>query len=228
MSEDSNGEQAGGWLSSMPGVAARMAFEQAAARIIQLDTVTAQRLQALDDRVLQVSSTTPVLDIYVRMGEKPTILAVWEHEVDCRLEGSAVELMRLALSDEPLVFLQQSGITLTGNSDLLNTAAAIAREADFDWEGQLAKYTGGIFAHMLGSVVRSGHRSARKTADIMLTNLPEFIQEELRVLPPVGEVDAFREDLDELRLAADRLQARVARLDKDLMERQDQSASDRE
>ena len=51
-----------------------------------------------------------------------------------------------------------------------------------------------------------------RAADQMAVNLPEFVQEELRLLPPRGEVEAFQDDLNQLLLATDRLRARVERL----------------
>ncbi len=197
---------------SMINVTLRMALEQAVERVIRLDPVVASRLQALDGQILHICASLPAFTLSVRFGEKPMFLAQYEDEPDCTLTGSSTELLRLALAKDPMAFLPQSDIILSGNSELLNTAAAIVREADFDWEGCIAQYTGGIVAHALGSVVRHGHKAASKTTATILTNLPEFIQEELQLLPATGEVEAFMDDLDQLRLATDRLQARVKKL----------------
>ncbi|MTI15490.1 ubiquinone biosynthesis accessory factor UbiJ [Sansalvadorimonas verongulae] len=198
--------------NSMPGVAVRMALEKAVASLIAHDAVTARNLRALDGKILQVQVSAPALNLFVRFGEKPALLGSYEQEPDCLVSGPAVSLARLALTDDPMASLQQNNMTLSGDSSLLEAASVIVREADIDWEGLLSQYTGGVVAHLVGSVFRQGRNTVKDSCDTLLANLPEILQEELRLLPPSGQTEAFREDLDELHLATDRLQARVERL----------------
>ncbi len=201
------------WLESMPGVAVRLALEKAVARVVELDTVTAKRLGELDGQVLQITSTLPELTFYLRFrADGLDILAVSEEPVSASLKGTSTELFRLLLAEEPLVQLQQGHLELSGNTDLLLMLAGILQEAEFDWEMLVAHHTGGVVAHALGSVARAGASTSRQLADTFLANFPEYLQEELRVLPAPGEVEAFQSDLDELRLAADRLEARISLL----------------
>ena len=205
--------QEGSVMTSMPATAVRMALEKAVASLVAHDVVTARSLAALDGQVLQINIVSPAMVFYVRFGEKPAFLGTCEQKADCELSGSAGSLVRLALADDPMAFLHQSDITLSGDNSLLIAASAIIREADIDWEQMVAQYTGGMVAHLMGSVFRQGQSTVKNIRDTFVTNLPEFLQEELRVLPPSGQIEGFREDLDELRLAADRLQARVQRLE---------------
>ncbi len=192
--------------------AMRIALEQAAARLVSLDPVVGQRLQALDGQVLQLQSTLPAFNLFIRFSGQPDVLAVYEPQPDCVVTGTALDLLRVALDDQPLLLLPRTDVVLTGNNQLLQSVSDIMREADIDWEGFIAQHTGGVIAHLLGQAARRGQRIVAGGTRRAMTNLPEVIQEELRVLPPSGEVDAFRDDLDQLRLAADRLQARVERL----------------
>ena len=203
------------WLESMPGVAVRVALEKAVARIIELDVVTARRLGELDGQVLQICSTLPPLEFFIRFrGAGLDLLTVCEDPVTASLKGTAAELLKLTLADEPMAQLQQCDIELSGSSDLLLMLAGILQEAEFDWEALLAQHTGGIIAHALGTVARTTAETSRHIADTFLATLPEYLQEELRLLPASGEVEAFQEDLDDMRLAADRLEARIQQLTK--------------
>ncbi|WP_281646075.1 SCP2 sterol-binding domain-containing protein [Parendozoicomonas sp. Alg238-R29] len=203
----------GSILETMPGVAVRMALEKATASLIAYDVVTARSLQKLDGKILQVNSVTPAIALFVRFGEKPEFLAACEQEADCVLSGSAVSLLRLALSDAPMAFLQQEDIVLSGDSGLLIAASAIIREADIDWEQMISQYTGGVLAHFMGAAFRQGDMAARGVHRTVVSNLPEYLQEELRLLPPSGQTEAFYADLSDLRLATDRLQARIEHLE---------------
>ena len=198
--------------ASLTSASLRMALEQAVARLVALDPVVGQRLEALNGQVLQVESTLPAFCFYIRFGKQPLLFTTYEGEPDCTLTGTAIELLRVALHEQPLLLLPSTDVVLTGSNELLQTAAAIVREADFDWEGALAEYTGGIMAHLIGSMVRSGQRAISRASEQAVVNLPEFVQEELRLLPPKGEVEAFQDDLNQLQLATDRLRARVERL----------------
>ncbi|MCL6270607.1 SCP2 sterol-binding domain-containing protein [Sansalvadorimonas sp. 2012CJ34-2] len=201
------------WLESMPGVAVRTALEKAVAKVIELDVVTARRLGELDGQVLQVCCTLPELTFYIRFRESVLdLLAVCEESVTASLKGSALELLGLTLADDPMAQLQKGDIELSGSSDLLLMLAGILRESDFDWEALIARHTGGVIAHAIGSVARAGAETTRHLTDAILANLPEYLQEELRLLPATGEVEAFQEDLDDMRLAVDRVEARIQRL----------------
>jgi ubiquinone biosynthesis accessory factor UbiJ len=46
----------------------------------------------------------------------------------------------------------------------------------------------------------------------MQLNMTEFLQEELRVVPSKNELDDFFNDVDELRLSVERLQAHINQL----------------
>ncbi len=200
-------------LETMPGTAARMALEQGLKQVLKLDPVTARRFAELKGQVLQVASTSPAVDIWLVFTEEGIELrACHESEADCVIRGTAPALARLAVSDEPMATLFNEGITLTGNSDLLLTVSTIVKHSEFDWEALLARYSGGIAAHAVGQVSRVSAALFGDVATTARLNLSEYLQEELRVLPPKNEVSAFRDDLDTLRLAADRLQARVDRL----------------
>ncbi|GAA4648460.1 SCP2 domain-containing protein [Kistimonas scapharcae] len=200
-------------LETMPGTAARMALEKGLKQVLKLDPVTARRFAELKGQVLQVAATSPVVDIWLVFTEEGIELrACHESEVDCVIRGTAPALARLAVSDEPMATLFNEGITLTGNSDLLLTVSTIVKHSEFDWEALLARYSGGIAAHAVGQVSRVSAALFGDMAATARLNLSEYLQEELRVLPPKNEVSAFRDDLDTLRLAADRLQARVDRL----------------
>ena len=202
------------WLESMPGVAVRAALEIAVAKVIELDPVTARRLGELSGQVLQIHATLPEVEFFIRFREAGLdLLAVCEDQATAHLSGTSAELLKLALADDPMAQLQKGEVELSGSSDLLLMLAGILREAEFDWEALVARHTGGVIAHALGSVTRSGMATSRHIANTIVANLPEYLQEELRLLPATGEVEAFQEDLDELRLATDRLEARVQQME---------------
>ena len=78
----------------------------------------------------------------------------------------------------------------------------------------LSGIVGDIAAHRVGEVVRDLGRWAVETRDTMQQNVSEYLSEESRAVPTQYEADAFRDDVEQLRDAVDRAEARVARLEK--------------
>ena len=200
-------------LGSLPGTAARMALEHGLKQVMALDPVTARRFAALDGQVIQVACTSPGMDIWlVFTAEGIELQACYESVENCMIRGTAAALLKLTVSDDPMKTISSEGITVVGNTELLLTVAAIIKNSEFDWEALLARYSGGMAAQAISKVSRAGVTLFGDAVTAGRLNLSEYLQEELRILPPKNEVGAFCDDLGGLRLAVDRLQAMVERL----------------
>jgi ubiquinone biosynthesis protein UbiJ len=73
----------------------------------------------------------------------------------------------------------------------------------------LSRWVGDIPAHQAGSAVRSGNEWIKESADAMKLNTAEYLSEESRLVAAEAEVDEFIDSVDEVRMAADRLDARI-------------------
>lgn len=73
-----------------------------------------------------------------------------------------------------------------------------------------------VFGEILGvqiaSAVRSALQQARRSATDLAQSAAEFVTEESRDVVPRAELEAFHDDVDELRDAVERLAARINRL----------------
>ena len=67
-------------------------------------------------------------------------------------------------------------------------------------------------AHQIGGGVRSGLQWGRRSLIAATTNLREYLQEEIRLLPSRYEANEFLAQVDGLRDDVERLEARVSRL----------------
>ncbi len=197
---------------TLPGTALRMAFEQIVAKVIQRDGVTVRSLSELEGRVIGVRSTLPEVEVFIRLSSKPEVLAVWEGEPELAVTGSAPSLLRFMTAECPVSQLEQYGVTAEGDTGLLNTLSLILRDADFDWEGWLAESTGGVLAHTLGSLFRQKKNTLNNVSHSVADNFPEYLQEELAVLPAPGALTGFTADLEALESAVSALKERVDHL----------------
>ena len=70
------------------------------------------------------------------------------------------------------------------------------------------------FSDFLGQ----GKQWFAETGEAMQENVSEYVQEESRVLPAQAEADMLFDDVDTLRADYDRLEARVKRIQKKLLQ----------
>jgi ubiquinone biosynthesis protein UbiJ len=85
-----------------------------------------------------------------------------------------------------------------------------------DWEEELSRLIGDLPARRVSLAARAALSWARGFAGTARANVAEYLQEESRTLVSKPEVLEFLGQVDELRETADRVEARIARLERRL------------
>lgn len=187
-----------------------MALESAVNNSLAYDPATQQALTALDGKVLHIACTLPAQSVYVLfVGSHVELWSLFEGAPDTTLSGTASAFLQLWRARSKATALTDSGVSLTGDSVLLQQLQAISKSLDVDWEALLAEYTGDVIAHQLGRTARgAGYwlRGARREAERLMS---EFLQFESNTVPSRHEVQGFCREVDELQLRMDRLQAGI-------------------
>lgn len=187
--------------------------ERSLALAIQQDPLTAQRLAALQGRVILIHSRKPALSIYLLPGSEGIHLANnFEGEVDCALSAPATLLAQLALSHERQQLLQAPEVELSGDTQVLVQLQNIFAGLQIDGEAALARWLGPVAAHALGSLGRDGRNWLSNSQSTLQQSAAEYLTEEGQQLVGRAEADHAAAQIHELRLQLDRLDARVHRL----------------
>lgn len=126
------------------------------------------------------------------------------------LRGSLPGLLMLATSDG--VNLSEANVEAWGNTALLADIKQIAGDLDLDWEEAINDWLGDVAGHQLAEQARRQFRWLRDRGQSGKRLLSEFLTEELRAIPSATELKGFSDQVDNLRLASDRLLARFERL----------------
>jgi ubiquinone biosynthesis protein UbiJ len=196
-------------------------IEQAINTLIGLDPAAADRLARLHGRVIAVRLTGVGLEFIFVPGPdgQLQLLGSIEGEPDCRLSGSPLDLMRSGDKQEGPAQLFAGRVSIDGDVELAQAFGDIVGDLDIDWEEQLSGITGDVLAHQVGSGARRARRwVAELTGTTLPSNLREFLQEEVRLLPTRWEADEFADAVDQVRDTAERLAARLKRLREHLSE----------
>jgi ubiquinone biosynthesis protein UbiJ len=190
------------------------AIESAANGWMGLDPDNRARMAALEGRCIGIDLTGFNLQLYLYPGEHGLRIS-GEHEgpADTVLHGSPLALARLGLGgatgNKPLF---SGEVTISGDVETGQAFRAILDAMDIDWEEHLARLTGDTFAHRLGNAARRAGRALRHGRLTVERDVGDYLREELRLLPARIEIENFAADVDRLRTDADRLAARIKRL----------------
>jgi ubiquinone biosynthesis protein UbiJ len=198
-------------------VAALAALEAAINNALQLDPALRSDLGQLDDTVLKIECTIPEIVVYLLPQHGHVHLySHYEIQEDSSISGPASEYVKLLSADDKASALINGELKINGDSNAFMVLQKAIAKMDIDIEQKVADLIGDVPAHQLGKAVRKSIKWARHSRDSLLRNLEEFIHEEARLSPSQLEVEDFYRDIQQVNLAADRLEARIKRLGRQL------------
>lgn len=130
------------------------------------------------------------------------------------ISGPPLALIGLLMAKNQLHHTQDSEIYMEGDVQLARKLAQFAGRLDIDWEEWLAEKTGDVIAHQLGTWGRQLWVWRKRVHQSLLLATGEYLQEEAMHLPTRVETEHFMDEVDSLRDAVERLEARILALQK--------------
>jgi len=177
--------------------------------ILSLDQEVFARFNTLRDKVIAVEVKGLSLTLFLLPhADGIQLRDVCSRTIDATIQGTPLALLNsLSASDEKKII--NADVTVRGDVGLVQDFQAILQSFDIDWEEQLSRFTGDITAHKVGNCVRKTRDWGRESCEVVADNVGEYLQEELRLLPPREELNDFYNDVDILRADAERLSKHV-------------------
>jgi len=189
------------------------ALETALNAYLTLDDRLEEYLAPMAGKVLAVHITPFDETLYLApVHDRIQMLENYAGEVDARLSGSLSALGLMGFSSTPMRSLFKGEVKIEGDTQLAHKVQRLFEKLDIDFEGKLARYTGETFAQRLTGFFRGGRDWTQQALTSFRLNLEEFLQEETRDLPAKAEAELLFQDIDTCRSDADRLVARIERL----------------
>ena len=186
-------------------------------RILRLDSTAMARLQPLTGKVIAVECAAPPLQLFILPSDEGLLLASqWAADADCTLRASASSLLRLVLSKDKTAVLHSPEVDLEGDSHALMALAQVLQDLELDWEYELSRWLGPVATALIGGHLRSRANWYQQGFASLNQNLAEYLSEEARTLVGQREAQARFDELDQLKLDLDRLEARFQRLGRSL------------
>ena len=186
-------------------------------RILRLDSTAMARLQSLTGKVIAVECAAPPLQLFILPSDEGLLLATqWAADADCTLRAPASSLLRLVLNKDKTAVLHSPEVDLEGDSHALMALAQVLQDLELDWEYELSRWLGPVATALIGGHLRSRANWYQQGFASLNQNLAEYLSEEARTLVGEREAQARFDELDQLKLDLDRLEARFERLGRSL------------
>jgi ubiquinone biosynthesis protein UbiJ len=189
------------------------ALESALNRLVDLDPETRAALRALDGRAIALTfRDTPLAMRIAVAGERLTIGPVFEGASGLRVTAAPFALLGLALAQGRDDTIAPGKIEISGDADLARRFERIAARFAPDFDEAFARAFGDVAGFQIARAVRRTLVGARGASRAFARDTATFLTEESRDLVAKAELDAFLDDVDDVRERADRIEARVRRL----------------
>ena len=134
---------------------------------------------------------------------------------DAVISGSARGLLALGLG-APSAASSSPGVTIRGDAEIANLYRQLFIAARPDWEEELSRWIGDSPARAVSRLAGGAIAWARRTHRVIGENIAEYLKEESRDLVSRPEVEEFLHGVDQVREAADRVEARLQGLQRRL------------
>lgn len=172
-----------------------------------------EKLRAIQGRVLGIELQGIDTHLYlIAHARGIDIFSQYEGEPDAVIAGTPLQLMNLSRGDAGSQLLSGEA-EIRGDNAVAQRFSELLSLAAIDWEEVLARAVGDIPAHQIGRLLRGSRDWLKKTHESLRSDLGEYLQEEVRILPARNEIEAFMDDVGRLRSDTDRLEARIKRLE---------------
>ena len=178
------------------------------------DSRKAQALcRQLDGRVVSlIVEGTPFAFFFTADGGRVSLAPRHDGPADASLSGTPIALLALA-GPRAEGALRGGGVRIEGDAEVAQKFRELLAQAQPDFEEELARVIGDVAARQVANFARGFLDWGRKAGGSLATSVTEYLQEEGRDLPTRTEAEEFLADVDRLRDDAERLEARLARLE---------------
>ncbi len=179
---------------------------------LALDPDSLRRIRPLHNKIIEFRFTGTGLTIPLLFTQTGVSLCqVSDSPADLVLSGTPFSFLRLHLSGKT----RSDDVQVTGDMELAHPLLTLFKDMAIDWEEHLSHFTGDVIATQLGNAYRRVRAATQYTKTQFTQSLSDWLHEEIQLSPPREAIADFLNDVDEFRLAVDRLTARIQQLDSD-------------
>lgn len=188
---------------------------------LKLEGQTLPKFNNMQSKIICLHITGLDLKLYFLPDQND--IAVMENyagEPDTTIKGAPITLMRLGTSSNSGKTLLETDASIEGNTQLGAEFSRILGEVDIDWENLLSQFVGDSVAYQTGQLVAGSAKWLKEQQQSLQSETTEYLTEEAQLTPAEAEINHYLDQVDELRMSVDRLEARINHYIKDATDTQ--------
>jgi len=132
---------------------------------------------------------------------------------DATVSGAPLSLLALTRAD-PDAVIRRGDVRIEGDAQIAQRFRELATLLTPDLEQELSRFTGRSAAHVMVGALRSAADAVRRTAWTSAQNVAEYLAHESGTLVSRHEAEHFLRGVEQAREQLDRLDARLAQLER--------------
>ncbi len=190
-------------------------IELALNHAISLDPQGKSLINRFQGKVIKLEILNPDITIYIlAQADNFILLENYEGKADTTIRACLLELIQISFksADEKNQAVFNKQIIIEGDIALGQQFQSLFSRLDIDWEEHVSHISGDIIAHQLFSTGKQFLSWGKKTKQTLSLDIAEFLQYETRDLIEKRELDQFLNEIDSIKNASDRIEARINRL----------------
>lgn len=184
-------------------------LERAINAALAMDPGAEKKLQPLNGCVLEIRISNLNQSLFIGAKGNRVLLLSAEHSPTVTMTASLLALAKLAAKRDSGELIANRDLSFSGDAVRAQQIQRFTDNLDIDWEGLLARFIGDAPAKFLTSGAKQSLTLAKTFGQNFVRDLEEFVKYELRLLPSRALADKQFDAIDQLRIASDRLEARV-------------------
>ena len=186
-------------------------------RVLSLDPETIDALRALDDRSITIAFKGSALAMRIAVDSgQLRVGPAFAGDSQLRVSATPGSLLAMAaarLRGDADAALPPGQVEISGDADLARRIERLASRFEPDFDEAFARAFGDVIGFQLARGFRGALAGVGKSTSRLLRTSVEYLVEESRDLVARPELEQFFDEVDALRERADRLAARVRRID---------------
>jgi ubiquinone biosynthesis accessory factor UbiJ len=190
------------------------ALEIALDRAIALDPETRAALVGLEGRELALALQAPPLALRLKVVDGRVTVGP-DHaatEADLSVQSTLGAMLAQLLPGRDAGALPVGKVRISGDAELARRVQQLMQRYDPDIEEAFTRVFGDVIGVQVARALKRAFDWSRDTASTLARDTAEYLSEESRDLVPKAELDAFLDEVDEVRDRAERLERKVARV----------------
>lgn len=180
---------------------------------IDLDPESQQRVSKLHGKIIAIEFLPIHLSFQCLFNENGiNILTDETLEVDTTIRGTPMQMIGVMISKENRQRFFAEDLVIEGNAEIGQQVVELFDDLHIDWEEYLSKAVGDVPAYHATSFLRNLSSWLSQSEKSLSQNINEYVHEEAKWLPSREALQDFFNEIDDVRMDVDRLEARIKNL----------------